>query len=35
MMRELRTMERMNMAFAMFKDKQLENPWKTHGNLPL
>ena len=22
-------------ALAMLKDKQLENPWRKHGNIPL
>ena len=29
------TRRRVNRAFAMLKDKQLKNPWKKHGNLPL
>jgi len=29
------TRKRVNRAFALLKDKQLENPWKKHGNLPL
>ena len=29
------TRRRVNRAFAMLKDKQLDNPWKKHGNLPL
>ena len=29
------TRKRVNRAFAMLKDKQLQNPWKKHGNLPL
>ena len=27
--------KRVNRAFAMLKDKELKNPWKKHGNLPL
>ena len=29
------TRRRVNRAFAMLKDKKLENPWKKHSNLPL
>ncbi len=29
------TRRRVSRAFAMLKDKQLGNPWKKHGNLPL
>jgi propionyl-CoA carboxylase beta chain len=29
------TRKRVARAFALAKDKQLENPWKKHGNLPL
>ena len=29
------TRKRINRAFALLKDKQLENPWKKHSNLPL
>ena len=29
------TRKRVNRAFALLKDKQLKNPWKKHGNLPL
>ena len=29
------TRKRVTRAFAMLKDKKLENPWKKHGNLPL
>ena len=29
------TRRRVNRAFAMLKDKELKNPWKKHGNLPL
>ena len=29
------TRKRLCRAFAMLKGKQLENPWKKHGNLPL
>jgi len=29
------TRKRVNRAFAMLKDKKLENPWKKHSNLPL
>jgi len=29
------TRQRVARAFAMLKDKQLDNPWKKHGNLPL
>ena len=29
------TRKRVNRAFALLKDKQLQNPWKKHGNLPL
>jgi len=28
------TRKRVNRAFAMLKDKKLENPWKKHSNLP-
>ena len=29
------TRKRVNRALAMLKDKDLENPWKKHGNIPL
>ncbi|MDH3231305.1 MAG: acyl-CoA carboxylase subunit beta [Alphaproteobacteria bacterium] len=29
------TRKRVARAFAMLKDKELENPWKKHGNIPL
>jgi len=29
------TRKRVNRALAMLKDKELENPWKKHGNIPL
>ena len=29
------TRERVCRSFAMLKDKQLENPWRKHGNIPL
>ncbi|MDJ0948169.1 MAG: acyl-CoA carboxylase subunit beta [Alphaproteobacteria bacterium] len=29
------TRMRINRALSMLKDKQLENPWKKHGNIPL
>ena len=29
------TRQRICRAFAMLKNKQLENPWKKHGNIPL
>jgi len=29
------TRKRVNRAFALTKDKALQNPWKKHGNLPL
>ncbi|MGB3457311.1 MAG: acyl-CoA carboxylase subunit beta [Litorimonas sp.] len=29
------TRKRVARAFALAKDKQLQNPWKKHGNLPL
>jgi propionyl-CoA carboxylase beta chain len=29
------TRKRVSRAFAMLKDKELENPWKKHGNIPL
>ena len=29
------TRKRVNRAFALLKDKELKNPWKKHGNLPL
>ncbi len=29
------TRRRVNRAFALLKDKELKNPWKKHGNLPL
>jgi propionyl-CoA carboxylase beta chain len=29
------TRKRVCRAFAMLKDKELENPWKKHGNIPL
>ena len=29
------TRRRVTRAFAMLKDKQLDNPWKKHSNLPL
>ncbi len=29
------TRRRVTRAFALLKDKQLENPWKKHSNLPL
>lgn len=29
------TRRRVSRAFALLKDKTLENPWKKHGNLPL
>ena len=29
------TRKRVTRAFALLKDKQLTNPWKKHGNLPL
>ena len=27
--------KRVARAFAMLKDKELENPWKKHGKIPL
>jgi propionyl-CoA carboxylase beta chain len=29
------TRERVCRSFAMLRDKQLENPWRKHGNIPL
>ena len=29
------TRRRLARAFAMLRNKQLENPWKKHGNIPL
>ncbi len=29
------TRKRVSRSFAMLKDKELENPWKKHGNIPL
>jgi propionyl-CoA carboxylase beta chain len=29
------TRERLCRSFAMLRDKQLENPWRKHGNIPL
>ncbi len=29
------TRKRLNRALAMLRDKELENPWKKHGNIPL
>ena len=29
------TRERICRSFAMLRDKQLENPWRKHGNIPL
>ena len=29
------TRERICHSFAMLRDKQLENPWRKHGNIPL
>lgn len=29
------TRKRVTRAFALLEDKQLDNPWKKHGNLPL
>ena len=29
------TRERVCKSFAMLRDKQLENPWRKHGNIPL
>ncbi|MCZ6852423.1 MAG: methylmalonyl-CoA carboxyltransferase, partial [Gammaproteobacteria bacterium] len=29
------TRERVCRAFAMLRDKKLENPWRKHGNIPL
>ncbi len=29
------TRKRVSRAFAMLRDKELENPWKKHGNIPL
>lgn len=29
------TRKRVNRAFALLKDKELKNPWKKHGNIPL
>jgi propionyl-CoA carboxylase beta chain len=29
------TRERVCRSFAMLRDKELENPWRKHGNIPL
>jgi propionyl-CoA carboxylase beta chain len=29
------TRERICRSFAMLRDKQIENPWRKHGNIPL
>ena len=29
------TREKICRSFAMLRDKQLENPWRKHGNIPL
>ena len=29
------TRRRLGRAFAMLRNKKLENPWKKHGNIPL
>jgi propionyl-CoA carboxylase beta chain len=29
------TRKRVSRAFAILRDKVLENPWRKHGNIPL